>query len=332
MAATGAALLGYVGLVHWLYPQYFVSVLPKAFSVYGTYSGPMSRGVTIHLVVACVALALATAAGLLLAGRRHPGAWKLVASWCIVGLSFLALFLQQGQGFNYHLLPFSGFAFASLAALGLALCRQKLALRPSSRQAGALFGLVLLGSVTGFGVEPEWTRRDALDDDLTRALRELEPGTSDSRSVDRSAADSRPWSPMPTCAGRVPSARSTSWPRSSPIADEAEATGRPRKAELIAAEADLRRRLLLSLSLPQPEMVYLDVSLRLRWFEQRERPFRLLPYLLEDPAFADAWLAYEAQPELTSIYNIELRPYRLKRIQPRRLRAGPGVVDELQRG
>lgn len=88
--------------------------------------------------------------------------------------------------------------------------------------------------------------------------------------------------------------------------------GRPRKSELAAAERDLRRRVLLSLVDPRPGMVFVNVSPRPRWFENYDRPFSILSFLMEDTRFAAEWSKYEPVAETQGLFGVKILSYRLR--------------------
>jgi hypothetical protein len=88
--------------------------------------------------------------------------------------------------------------------------------------------------------------------------------------------------------------------------------GVPRDPALVRAEARLRKLALLSLTDPAPDLVFVDVSQPLRWFETFPKQMRILDFLVEDPAFAEAWGHYEQLTSLTSYKRFPMVVYGLR--------------------
>jgi hypothetical protein len=88
--------------------------------------------------------------------------------------------------------------------------------------------------------------------------------------------------------------------------------GRPRHPLLVRAEARLRKLALLSLTDPAPDVVFVDVSQPLRWFETFPEQMRILDFLIEDPQFAKAWGRYEKFASFTSYKRFPMVVYRLR--------------------
>ena len=69
---------------------------------------------------------------------------------------------------------------------------------------------------------------------------------------------------------------------------------------------------LLSLTDPAPDLVFVDESQPLRWFETYPERMRILDFLMEDPHFAKEWQRYEKVRSFTSYKRFTIVAYRLR--------------------
>lgn len=312
---AGGGLIAYVALVHILYPAYFTEVLPSAVAVYGSYAGSMNSSLFRHLVQAVVGAVFACGLVVLLLCAHRSGQSShrlaLTASWFIFGVALLAMFVLQRQGFIYHLLPFSLFVVQSIGVFGLLLLDR--AFESKSKSPAFMSTTVAIAIIAATGAmaapKPELSRAHVLEDPLGRVLRQLPVRTP----VLILSTGVPPQSPIHAYADiRWTGAFGALTELAAIVKDRDAAAkeGRPRASALVAAERDLRRRALLSLTEPRPEMVFIDVSPTLRWFEGYDRPVGILAFLLEDSRFAAAWSDYEIGTEMPTLFGIPVRSYK----------------------
>ena len=315
---AGAALIAYAVLVSIFYPAYFTEMLPSAIAIYGNYAGTFDGSLFRHLFRDVVAASFASGLAILL--LRTPGArptrhrLALTAGWFVFGASVLAMFILQRQGFLYHLLPFSLFSLLSLGIFGLlALDRSSLS---TSKKPGVVSAMLAVAIVAGAGAvsarEPERSRSDAHADPVSRVLTRLPAGTP----ILALSTGVAPLSPLHAYADIRWTGAFGALIELTAIVKDREAaarTGRPRNPALAEAERDVRRRVLLSLGEPRPELVFVNVSSTPRWFESYGRPFSILSFLMEDARFAAAWSNYEPVAEARSLFGVKILSYRLRR-------------------
>ena len=100
----GAVGLAYVGAAWALHPEYFRDVIPLARDVYGAIALSQDRTLGFLLITAAP---FALFALLLLTGRNVPPGTGIFAAAALGGL---ASYIIQWNGFQYHTIPFEGFA------------------------------------------------------------------------------------------------------------------------------------------------------------------------------------------------------------------------------
>jgi hypothetical protein len=312
---AGGGLIAYVALVHILYPAYFTEVLPSAVVVYGSYTGSLDRSLLRHLVQIFVSVIIAICLVVFYLRAQwseRPSYWlALTACWFVFGASLLAMFVLQRQGFIYHLLPFGLFVSISIGGFALLLLDRSSVLKSASPVvlSTTLALAIIAGASATAAPKPELSRASVLEDPLGRALRQLPARTPvlilstgvPPQSPNHAYADIR-WT---GAFGALTEMAAIVKDR-----DAARKEGRPRVPALVAVEQDLRRRVLLSLAAPHPEMIFIDVSPTLRWFEHYDRPIGILSFLREDPRFTAAWSDYEFQTEMPTLFGTTVKAYK----------------------
>jgi hypothetical protein len=221
------------------------------------------------------------------------------------------MFVLQRQGFIYHLLPFGLFVSISIGGFALLLLDRSSVLKSASPVvlSTTLALAIIAGASATAAPKPELSRASVLEDPLGRALRQLPARTPvlilstgvPPQSPNHAYADIR-WT---GAFGALTEMAAIVKDR-----DAARKEGRPRVPALVAVEQDLRRRVLLSLAAPHPEMIFIDVSPTLRWFEHYDRPIGILSFLREDPRFTAAWSDYEFQTEMPTLFGTTVKAYK----------------------
>jgi hypothetical protein len=136
------------------------------------------------------------------------------------------------------------------------------------------------------------SRAAALSDPVTRALQSLPRGTY----VLAFQTGVRPISPLHAYADIRWSGEFNENHEIAAVVyerDAALAAGRPIAPFFVALEQHIRRAVLRSLTVHPPELVLIDVSRPLRWFESHDQSFDLLSWFKQDPDFVSAWSDYE---------------------------------------
>ena len=128
----GAVGLAYVGAAWALHPEYFRDVIPLARDVYGAIALRQDRTLGFLLVTSVPFAPFALA---LFTGRNVPPGTGIFAAAALGGL---ASYIIQWNGFQYHTIPFEGFA--------LMACFWVLAHSPRPTPLAALAALALLGA------------------------------------------------------------------------------------------------------------------------------------------------------------------------------------------
>lgn len=314
---AGGGLIAYAALVYIFYPAYFTEMLPSAIAIYGTYAGTFDGSLFRHLFRDSVGAFFASGLVILLlyapGFRRTRRHLALTAGWFFFGASLLAMFILQRQGFLYHLLPFSLFSLLSVGMFGL-LILDRSSISASMKPA-VVSATLAIAIVAGAGaisaIDPERSRSEAHADPVSRALTRL-PAQTPILALSTGVA---PLSPLHAYADIRWTGAFGALIELMAIVKDREAAarnGRPRNPELADAERDVRRRVLLSLAEPRPEMVFVNVSPTPRWFETYGRPFSILAFLMEDARFAAEWSNYEPVAETQSLFGVKILSYRLR--------------------
>lgn len=309
---TAALLTVYFALVLLLYPTYFTRTLPDALVTYRTYGRPFQELLAGALRPISLGFLAILALGTLILRRRHlrlPLHLDLAGLWLGLGLSLVVLYFSQRQGFAYHHLPATMYFLASLLLFVTLLLDSFLP--PLGQFARVLtrvaaVGLFVLAALVQQRVAPVATRAQLLASPLFAVLHALPPNT--------------PIFSLQTGVPPIaPSLAYTDlrWTGAMGQLVELPAIVRERDEHrdppprLVAIEQDMRARVLLSLTDPQPDVVLVDVTVPLRWLESYGKPFALVDFLQEDPAFTQQWRRYERVTTVQDpVFGLQVEVYR----------------------
>ena len=311
-----------LGAIAWMYPVYYSEVLPaamrtyamKGHSVVGLWLGTDRLFAKLSLLLYCAGIGIHWFT--LGRERRRQRLEVAAAGLGLLGMAWF-MFLVQGQGFAYHLEVLIG---AATLANGLWLATAWDQLPPLAAAGGRRLRPLLIGLAMVFVSGGLWHRFAANDgphayavrtDPLTQALRDAGPRSK----VLALQTGVPPFSLVHAYAnfhwtgafGCLIEMRAIVDDRS-----QAARAGVPRDPALVHAEARLRELALLSLTDPAPDLVFVDVSQPLRWFETFPERMRILDFLIEDPQFAEAWGRYEKFTSFTSYKRFPMVVYRLR--------------------
>jgi hypothetical protein len=317
-APIGGGAAAYLLVVVGLYPVYFTEVLPTATHSYAGYAPPVAELVRNFAGNAVIAVVAAAALGAVFWKRRRDGApwpWRLAAAWVGVVVVLSLLYFSQRQGFGYHRREVGLFCLATLGLSALALVDLP---RVRTWAPAAVAAMLVVAAVWRSTAEPHQLKiAELMADPMTRLLRSLPPRTPilaletgvSAVSPIVSYADVR-WTGE---HGSLVELRAIVSDR-----DAAAETGRPRDPVLVRLEADVRARMLASFAPLVPEVVLVDTAPapRLRWFESYTKPFTILGFYEEDPAFVAMFSAYERRESITSWGGMPYDVYELKAGSP----------------
>lgn len=311
-----------LGAMALLYPVYYSEVLPTAMrtyamkgnSVVGLWLGTDRLFAKVSLLLYCTGIGIQWFTTD--QDRRQQRLEVAAAGLALLAMAWF-MFLVQGQGFAYHLEVMIG---AATLANGLWLAAAwdrvpQLAAAGSRWLRPLLVGLAMVFASGGL-----WHRFAANDgphtyalraDPLTRALMDAGPRAK----VLALQTGVPPFSLVHAYANFHWTGAFACLVEMRAIADDrmqAAREGVPQDPVLVRAEARLRKLALLSLTDPAPDLVFVDVSQPLRWFETFPEPMRILDFLMEDPLFAEAWGRYEKLTSFTSYKRFPMVVYRLR--------------------
>jgi hypothetical protein len=313
----GGALGIYLLWMVLAFPLYFTDMLPIASSTYAPLAP--SKSVAIGrlgarrmilfglpiIAMLCVVALRAEEPG----GRRK---WWLLALWGTAATAALAICILPAFGFRYHQLIFTPLLVLTggLSAAALFDLYPARGLRP--------FVLALVCLVATWFVAQRLdtqdggtSRAEAANDELTRYLRSLPAATP----VLFIGMSQPPFSPMQAYADvRPTNTFSTLVPLRTVVADRDRAlsTGQPRNPEIVKVEQMIRRYVAGAFAPRLPDVVIVDATVPARWFEAYGKPFSLINFLSEDPAFAREWAKYERVGEMKSM-NFQVEAYRRRK-------------------
>lgn len=313
-------LFGYVILVQLMYPTYFTQVLPEAAKFYAFQKAWIISVLRALEVAAATGLAAAILLVPLLldrARRQQPIRWGLIAAWVALGAALAEMHIAQYAALHYHTVPVLLFAAVSVALF--ACMTIEAGLRRWAAGSRRLAGMWIIAATTiavaivslaslAYSV-PGTARTDALTDPVTKSLRSLPAGTY----VLSLQLGVPPISPLFAYADvRWSGEFSTLNEISTVVLERAKdrAQGRPEDPYYVALDQHIRHSVLRSLTVHTPQIVLVDVSPQMRWFERYDKPFKLLPWLAEDRAFAAAWSNYEYVETVKSFAGVTVAIWR----------------------
>jgi hypothetical protein len=311
-----------LGAIALLYPVYYSEVLPTAMrtyamkgdSVVGLWLGTDRLFAKLSLLLYCAGIAIQWFTTD--QDRRKQRLEVAAAGLALLAMAWF-LFLVQGQGFAYHLEVMVG---AATLANGLWLASAWDRVPQLAAAGGRWLRPLLAGLTMVFALGGLWHRFAANDgphayavrtDPLTQALMDAGP----SAKVLALQTGVPPFSLVHAYTNFHWTGAFACLVEMRAIVDDrhqAARQGVPRDPALVRAEARLRKLALLSLTDPAPDWVFVDVSQPLRWFETFPEPMRILDFLMEDPAFAEAWGHYEQLTSFTSYKRFPMVVYRLR--------------------
>ena len=296
------------------FPLYFTEMLPVASSTYA----PLAPSTSVAIGrlgarrMALFGLPIVTMFCIVALRTEAPGAgrkWWLLALWATAATAALAICILPAFGFRYHQLIFTPLLILTGALSAAAL----LDLLPARGLRSLGLAAVCL-AVTWFVAQrldtPDGgtSRAEAVNDELARYLRTLPPATP----VLFIGMSQPPFSPMQADADvRPTNTFSTLVPLRTVVADRdrAQATGAPRDSGIVKVEQMVRRYVVGAFTPRRPDVVIVDSTVPARWFEAYDKPFSLINFLSEDPAFAREWANYERVGEMKSM-NFKVEAYR----------------------
>jgi hypothetical protein len=322
--ALAAVLLAYVAVIQAMYPTYFWQVLPTATKFFAFQNLPLVALLPSLWKIAIAGFVALVLLAFLLAHRASAGLpipWGMLGAWAAFASALVAMHLQQRMGFRYHTVPAVLFLLVSVALF--TLMGVEAALRRWAVGARLIPGLCLVaaGTLGPFAIQvgvlfnrPDGTTRaDALGDRVTRIFHALPPASY----VLSFQTGVPPMSPLHAYADvRWSGEFNTNYEISGIVldADRAVAEGGERDPFFVSVERELRRSVLKSLTVRPPEVVLVDVTKPLRWFEHYDKPFGLLAWLAQDPAFATAWSNYEHVETVESFLNVSVEIWRRRAV------------------
>jgi hypothetical protein len=300
---TAGLLAVYVIAIQLCYPSYFIEVLPNAASI-NAYIQLEFIPVLFSLLPAAATGLFATLLLLAILIRRiqlrQHIRWGIIIAWAVFGLALALMNVLQFQGFRYHTLPVLLYAFTSVGLFAAINVQDALDGWGGGSKMVAAFYIVAatLGTLAIIVMASPsrssdgLTRAAVLSDPVTRTLQSLPRGTY----VLAFETSVRPISPLHAYADIRWSGEFNENHEIAAIVhehDAAIAAGRPISPFFVALEQRVRLAALRSLMSRPPELVLVDVTQPLRWFEGYQKSFDLLSWFKQDPAFASAWSAYE---------------------------------------
>lgn len=325
LAAFFVAYMGFIVLVH---PTYLAETVPTASATYLTMSAPFAAVLQALRwkwigAFAALTIALMSVAVWLNRARGFGDCIKPILFWLALMAFSTAIYFVQSLGFFYHQFVLLAIVILS-GGLALSWLLDELTVRFLADKHAYRHPLVLTvmaGLCVFYTVlvankvtvpAPLMTREIALNDPMTRFLDGLPPGTP----VLMLLTNITPISPLHAYAHiRWTGEYSTLVIIRAIYAerDRARAEGREISPTIGKADRDIRRHVLNSLRGVSPEVVFVDISKTLRWFENYPRPVVLLDYLSEQPEFASEWAKYERVGEIRSIFDIDVAIYRRRK-------------------
>lgn len=310
-----ASLVLYVLLIVIVHTDYVTVMLPIAAKTYVPMAQPLDVA-TGRLGLKRVALFGAPIVALLgfaLWRRRTSAAiWPVAVLWCVAVFGTLGIYFGQSFGFRYQQLIFMPLLIVTcalaLAAAADDIARSVLTQARTSAMFASTASCALLCLAASLFVahaldtlDPGTTRQDVENDHIVRYFRDYPPGTP----ILWLGTNLPPWSPMYAYTNVRPTGRYATLLALRKVVDEldeARAKGRPVEPAIADIEQKLRRYVLLSLeSEPKPEFVVVDVSKTVRWFETYGKPFSLVSFFSEQPAFAREWTHYRKVADMPSM-------------------------------
>jgi len=95
--------------------------------------------------------------------------------------------------------------------------------------------------------------------------------------------------------------------------DKAAAESRSIARHMVKVEEDVRRYVLESFAPTAPEIVFVEISQPLAWFESYAKPVSLVDFFSEQPAFSAEWKKYEKIDQMRVLEKFDVAVYRRRK-------------------
>lgn len=160
IAVLACAYLLFVFAVH---PEYIASVVPLARATYAAYAWPLQEKLPVYIGLAILAPAV-----VIFLGRKQAEATQRTAETLFAaGLGFLAAFVLQDRGWDYHRIPMKAFtALAGIAVLAILMQARP----PATRRLCFAAAALLVGGFFASPGRPQNPYSDELQQRLGTAL------------------------------------------------------------------------------------------------------------------------------------------------------------------
>jgi hypothetical protein len=322
--ALAAFFVAYVAWIVLVHPTYLTDTVPSASATYLTMTEPFSivlQALRWKRLSAFAAISVILMSVVVYLHRmRDLGAYlKLLLFWLALIAFSAAIYFVQSLGFPYHqflliaVVILSGglmlsWFFDELIITTFPDVSWVRRLPVSIALAGVCLCYAWLVADKATIPPPVMTREAALNDPMTRILNSLPSGTP----VLMLLTNIVPISPLHAYADVRWTGQFSTLVIVRAIyseRDRALAEGREMNPTIAKADRDIRRYVLNSLRGVPPEIVFVDITKPLRWFETYPRPVSILDYLSEQPEFAAEWAKYKRVGEIHSLFDIDIAIY-----------------------
>lgn len=302
----------HLATIAWLYPTYLTRVLPLAAKTYAPLgkswagvwewtSGPMMGQAIGGLFVLVLGVAI-----LRKLGRATRAQVELATAGLALVTVAAVIYVGQRQGFSYHLHAVT--ALATLMAVFVLTVLLEGWRTPHRLVLGLLWVLPLC---SGLAVQVRRLGMRSGPAVLADPLRQALVAAGPEARVLALQTGVMPFSPVHAYADFHWAGTFGCLTELRAVVDHQDrvAAGGAPDPDMLAVEADMRRNVLLALTSPPPDVVYVDVSPHLRWFESYGRPAHVLEFLARDPRFVAVWRGYEKVGAMRTYWSAHLEIY-----------------------
>jgi hypothetical protein len=326
--ALVAFLAAYVVWIVVIYPRYYTEMLPTALATYFTMRADPWTVIGVlggKRVAGSLCLALVLMSFLVFLRPPNRRYWDLTVPflWLVLIVLSAGVYIGQSFGFDYQqvilialLIVGNGIAIAMVADRFRGHLFHRLPWLREPADLLVLAAIVLGGSALVLhalgAFQLPLSRQAAVSDPMTRIMVSL-PRRTPVLMLQTGIA---PISPLHAYADvRWTGAYSTLLVLRAIYneRDRAAAQSRPVEPNMVKVEQDVRHYVLESFAPTPPEIVFVETSQPLAWFEDYPKAVSLIDFFSEQPAFATEWRNYEKIDQIRVLKKFDVAVYRRRK-------------------